>query len=56
MMKKGRATFLVEPSLWHEFQRVCRAQDTTASRELRRFMREYLRKHAQVNWLEEHNG
>jgi len=52
MKNKMRANFLIEPSLWETFRRVCEAQDTTASREIRQFIREYLRKHSQQDWIE----
>lgn len=40
-------TFAVEKELKDAFVNSCLAMDTTASRELRQFMRQYLAKHGQ---------
>jgi len=32
------------------FLKICKQNDTTASREVRKFIRDYIQKHAQMDW------
>jgi len=41
---KAKLVVRIEADLRDEFVKVCREQDTTASREIRRFIRDFLRK------------
>ena len=48
-MQDKKTTFLVklDEDLKASFQAICKARDTDASKEVRAFMREYVRKHGQ---------
>jgi len=50
-MKKEeiRVGFRIEKSLWDAFCAAARAEDTTASREIRRFVREWMRSRRQMD-------
>ena len=39
----------LEPENWQQFMSLCKQLDTTASREVRRFVREFLRSHKQTS-------
>ena len=41
---KAKLVVRIEADLRDEFVKICREQDTTASREIRRFIRDFLRK------------
>jgi len=41
---KAKLVVRIEADLRDEFMEACREQDTTASREIRRFIRDFLRK------------
>lgn len=48
-MKETPMHFRVERDLKESFIQACRANDTTAARELRLFMRDYLKRNGQVD-------
>jgi len=47
MEKQKQLKFTLDESLHRSFMAICKDLDTTASREMRRFIREYVRKHSQ---------
>ena len=42
MKNKTNATFSIEKDMWNLFKKLCRLNDTDASKELRRFIRQYI--------------
>ena len=52
MEKTRQVTFRIESSLWSAFVEACASEDTTASRELRRFIRDYMKDRRQTSFLE----
>ncbi|RMD61798.1 hypothetical protein D6833_07730 [Candidatus Parcubacteria bacterium] len=49
MDKLKQVNFRCEASVWDAFVKICASRDTTASREVRRFVREAVRHHKQMD-------
>ncbi len=48
MKKEKIVTLRVESDLWERFKKVAKANDSDASKELRKFIKRYLAKNAQL--------
>jgi len=42
MKNKTNATFSIDKNTWNLFKKLCKINDTDASKELRRFIRQYI--------------
>lgn len=48
-MRMGKQNITIDKETWSQFVSVCQQLDTSASREVRRFIREFLKRHAQMD-------
>ena len=51
-MRLSKQNITIDKDMWKQFVSVCQQLDTSASREVRRFVREFLQSHRQMSFEE----